>query len=213
MVNNKKEIQFWQTPQTVANISDLLEKNQVILSSTDTVLGLLAPVTRQGFELLDSIKQRSKKPYLVLIGSAEFLTEFIDPISDFHIENLIKNCWPGPLTLIFKAKASLPEFIKGAQGTIALRVPDHAQLRQLATQFHGLFSTSANIAHQPVPTRMAAVDPEILSVVAAWVDDANHENVDCASTILDCSAGTISVVRPGAYPIEVLENQAGVKFS
>lgn len=53
--------------------------------------------------------------------------------------------WPGPLALlIFKAKADLPSYLKGADGTIALRIPAHAGLQQLLVDCEGLFSTSAN---------------------------------------------------------------------
>src|ERR1700722_34926 len=155
MATNMSKILSWHDENTLEKVRDLLAQNQVILCSTDTVLGLLAPATRQGYEQLDTIKQRTKKPYLILIGSADALPKFIDQPLTFHIEKLINSCWPGPLTLIFKANPLLPHFVTGGAETVALRVPDHVQLRQLAAQFHGLFSTSANVANQPVPHAFA----------------------------------------------------------
>jgi L-threonylcarbamoyladenylate synthase len=217
MAQYKEKISLWCDPAAVQRVVEALSRSQVILSTTDTVLGLLAPLTHEAKMHLDTIKKRNTKPYLILVRSLAALKEFIEPISDFHIENLMKGCWPGPLTIIFKAKQTVPQFMVSPEGTIAVRIPDHPGLQAILSQYDGLFSTSANITGDPIPTTITDVDPSIINAVAYIVDDGPEakQRIDPerASTILDCSRESITLVRSGAYPIAQLEKSAGIRFS
>jgi len=214
MAIQNEKYYLWSDPIAIKKVVNLVHADSIILSTTDTVLGLLAPLSQSARSCLDTIKKRQAKPYIVLLRSKDRLDHFIEPIENFHIENLVHSCWPGPLTLLFKAKRSVPTFITGSVGTIAIRVPDHAGLQAVLAQCDGLFSTSANLSDQPVPHTLAEVDPTIIDAVACIIDEDNrmaHHSV--ASTILDCSHGDIRVVREGAYPIEKLQTIAGIQFS
>ncbi len=114
--------------QSAALIVEELQRGCVIAGDTDTVPGLLAPLSERGFKSLNLIKGRFEKPYLVLTDSPEKLTKFVDFPLDPYVRVLIEQCWPGPLTIIFKAKAALPSYIKSVDGTIAIRIPKHAGL-------------------------------------------------------------------------------------
>jgi|SRR5579863_761498 len=214
MAIEKEKYSFWHMPATIKKMVHLMRIGSVVLSTTDTVLGLLAPVSQAGRAHLDTIKKRQEKPYIVLLPSADLLDQLVDPIDNLHIEKLIRSCWPGPLTLIFKACESVPPFVIGAAGTIAIRVPNHAGLQAVLAHCGPLFSTSANVAYQPVPQRIAQVDADILDAVAYIVDDEFTASAKpVASTILDCSQNGIRVVREGAYPLDTLQKIAGVQFS
>ncbi|MBP7854662.1 Sua5/YciO/YrdC/YwlC family protein, partial [Candidatus Babeliales bacterium] len=109
---------FWNDPSTVQTLRSALKQDRVILASGDTVLGLWGNVTLQAFNQLNAIKQRNDKPYLVTIDSVEKLSKFIDqPITD-AMQMLMQTCWPGPVTLIFKARKDLAAWMVGADGTI-----------------------------------------------------------------------------------------------
>ena len=213
MAMQNEKSHFWSHPATIKKMVELLHAGGVILSTTDTVLGLLAPLSESGRCALDMIKKRQAKPYIVLLPSIDLLGHYVEPIESFHIEKLLNSCWPGPLTILLKAKRSMPRYITGAAGTIAVRVPDHVGLQAVLTQCGPLFSTSANLADQPVPGVISEVDAHIFDAVGLVVDDAHMHNNAVASTILDCSAGDIRVVREGAYPIATLQKIAGVQFS
>lgn len=216
----------WQAAATIPLLTTALAAQQVCLGTSDTVLGLLAPVTSEGARALDRIKKRGKKPYIVLIDHQDKLTNFVQVQWTAALTRLVDHCWPGPLTLIFKLKPDPAQAFLQQQGTtLAVRVPDHAGLRQLLPHFPGLFSTSANLAGQAVPTQLDQVAPEILAKVAYIVlDDLTTPAVNLGvygslpSTILDCSAlaepgGKIKVVRAGAYEVPVLEQIYGERFA
>ena len=198
---------YWDNENTISEILSIMRSGRAIVGSSDTVIGLLAPLTQEGFSALNTIKKRQEKPYLILVESQSAVENLIDQPLSAQIRGIMARCWPGPLTIIFKAKASLPAYIKGSDGTIALRVPAHAGLQRLLAHCDGLFSTSANKAGEPVPLSFDQLDQDIIKQVGAVIsDDPNkYSQQTLPSTILDCSDGvTIRVVREGAYPIEEL---------
>lgn len=216
MAKTKNKIHVWSQPNTVTDAVHCLKQGQVLLTSTDTIVGLLAPLTDTGHALLDSIKERRDKPYLILTESFDRLASYIEPISNLHIEKLISRCWPGPVTILFKAWPTAPAWMRSAGDTIGIRIPRHTGLLQVLAQTEGLFSTSANITGHTVPATIAEVDETIITQVAYVIDDLDDGTARAdvvASTILDCSQGDIRVVRHGAYPIEELSLMAEVKIS
>lgn len=194
-----------------------LQKDQLLVGTSDTIIGFLATLTEKSKKFLDETKKRVDKPYIILIGSLEKLDFFVDPQESARVRPLLAACWPGPLTVIFKAKKELPAWMKSPEGTIAIRVPAHAGLQKLLSRVIGLFSTSANISGRQVPTTVAALDPEILKRVAYVITD---EPVDVAavpeqkkpSTIIDCTGPEIKVIREGAYSMVQLQERSSLGF-
>jgi tRNA threonylcarbamoyl adenosine modification protein (Sua5/YciO/YrdC/YwlC family) len=205
---------LWDNPETMDLLKKELQKGSVILGEGDTVLGLLADVSAQGVAMLNAIKGRSKKPYLILVHDYKKALKLIqdEPKQSFQIEKLMNVCWPGPVTLIFKAKNTIPAFMKAIDGTIALRVPNHKGLLQLLAQFDGLFSTSANSSGKPVPSSINEIDESIMRSVSAIVLNGEHEtsqSTSLPSTIIDCTGERLVVVRQGAFPIDTLIDMFG----
>ena len=166
---------YWNDPLFIDRIARSLKQNHVIAGTSDTVLGLLAPLTSQGKQAIDAIKVRERKPYLVLVSSLAKAKEFSDSFSDSKVQSLAKKYWPGPLTLVLPAKEDIPDFICSSERTIALRIPDHPGLLQLLASFDGLFSTSANLSGQPVPDSIEQLDPMIKQKVELLVDDRQRK--------------------------------------
>lgn len=194
---------FWSNSETIEYVEKKVRDGGVVLAEGDTVLGLLADVSQKGRAQLDHIKNRSKKPYLILVGDSKKALSFIEigSYKPLQIEKLMHICWPGPVTLIFRAKAGVALYSQSADGTIALRVPDHAGLLELLTHFEGLFSTSANNTGEQIPSTIEAVDSTIMSAVACVVmnDDSHKPKSALPSTIIDCTGERLVVVRQGAF--------------
>lgn len=189
---------YWNSLQDVQKMRDILSQDKIILGSSDTVLGLFGQLTQQSYDALDRLKHRNEKPYLVMIGSVDKLPMFIDQSLNEKLTQIISLCWPGPVTLIFKARKDLPKFLQSPAGTIALRVPNHSGLLTLLQSFDGLFSTSANVHGQPIPETIAGVNQSIKDGVAGiCVDTVDQICSLSPSTILDCSSEQIKIVRQG----------------
>lgn len=198
----------WQKVDSQILIVQSLQAGNILLATSDTVLGLLSDTTQQSVALLNEIKGREKKPYIILIESSIKALHFIDENALKKYQKLVNACWPGPLTLIFKAKKGLPAYLQGADGTVALRVPKHEGLLAVLKPFKGLFSTSANKAGQPVPTAIGDIDPEILAQIPYVVvdaDDSSNKSI-LPSTILDLTGEKAKLVRQGAYPLNEIDH-------
>ncbi|OGB86116.1 hypothetical protein A3J41_02985 [candidate division TM6 bacterium RIFCSPHIGHO2_12_FULL_38_8] len=197
---------YWNDADTVEKLKEIISRDDIILASGDTVLGLWGNLTKSALEKMNQIKQRSDQPYLITMASAKKLPNFIDQPFNDKLQTLIETCWPGPVTLVFQARKDLPSWMVSSQGTIALRVPNHDGLLKLLSFFDGLFSTSANIHGQSVVNCIDQIDPAIVARVAAVCSDREQQCFSKnPSTILDCSLGDIQILRSGAFSLERLQ--------
>jgi len=213
---------FWKDPYLEILLPSILQKGGLVLGHSDTVFGLLAELSSEGVNSLNRVKGRQNKPYIILVENKQKALALIEkPITE-SLQKLIDACWPGPLTLVCKARSDFPDGIsvdkrgkKGA-GTIAVRVPDHAGLLSVLSHVDGLFSTSANKAGFPVPSCLEEVDPSLLESIDCIVLNQDQDGLNksiLASTILDCTQDSIiKVIREGAYPISLIEQKTGLKI-
>jgi L-threonylcarbamoyladenylate synthase len=204
----------WADLHDQKKIVMLLKNNDLLVGTSDTVWGLYAQTTEQAFLKLNAIKKReNNKPYLILVADTAHLALFVSHDDIDRVSSLMRSCWPGPLTLIMRAKQNLPSYMMGPRNSIAVRVPAHPFLRAVLMQVPGLFSTSANLAGDPVPAQTQDINPLILDQVAALVSDSPQSpSLSEPSTILDCTYDPIRVVRRGAFSVEKLEKICGVSF-
>lgn len=200
----------WTQENSIPRLLNAFSQNYLVVGTSDTVAGFLAPLNQTGFNALNMIKGRQEKPYLILIGNVSAVAALAENYS-LQVEKLV-SCWPGPLTLILRAKKAVPDYMKSKEGTIALRMPNHAGLLALLQELPGLFSTSANKAGQPVPTSIDAIDPDILNNLDLVVNDGEQGGPisTVPSTILDCTGDVVKLVREGAYSLERLEKETGI---
>ena len=224
------KIYNWTDKTSIDKLRTSISNNDIVITSTDTIMGFLGNITQKSFDKISKIKgKRENKPFLVIINSIDKLSKFVDSqvLKKTNIDNLLKQHWPGPLTVIFKAKKGLPDFLKSKENTIAIRCPQHEGLQKILQYFDGLFSTSANKANHPAPKNHENIDQEIIKqvkfiLIEKNVDTKNKLYQTLPSTIIDVSSISISeadisdnsikIVRKGAYSIEELEKTYGAKF-
>ena len=118
-------------------------------------------------------------------------------------ERLMKQFWPGPLTLVFEAGASVLPELTAATGTIGLRVPgSELTLRLLEFVGSALTGTSANIsgAHSP---RSALEAAEALGQLVDLVLDAGESAESRPSTVVNVMTG--QVIREGALELRIFD--------
>jgi L-threonylcarbamoyladenylate synthase len=208
----------WQDSSTQKQVIEALQRDEILITTTDTVPGLLANVTRQGFDKLNQIKGgRQDKPYIVLVSDMSKLGYFLGAQGlPLEIQKIIHECWPGPLTVVFKASSQLPTFLKSKEGNIAVRCPGHHGLLGVLQNFQGLFSTSANKTGVAQPASIADVAAELILEAGLVVDDKDGGPQQQSSTILDCSRfdqdKKIYLLRQGAYSLPEIEKVGGIKI-
>lgn len=217
---NKKKIIFWKDAIRQSNLLSILTNNEVLIVGTDTVYGFLGAPTIQAQEQLQRVKGVvEKKPLILLVGSVQKVSKFVN--IEFFSDALLAMlavCWPGPVTIIFKAKKTVHAFLTSNSGTIAVRIPQHKGLLHVLQYFDGLFSTSANSTGKATPQNFKEIELELIEQMPLVIKNDEELGHTLASTIIDCSAvqeggeGKIKVIRAGAYAVSELEALYGEVF-
>lgn len=193
----------------IAEASKQIVNGELVAFPTETVYGLganalLADSVRKVFE----VKGRpSDNPLIVHIAEVSQLKEYMD---NFHplTEKIIKNFWPGPLTMIFCIKkGSLPRVVTGGLSTAAFRMPDNKKtLDFIRLSGVPIVGPSANTSGKPSPTTAAHVYHDMKGKIAGILDDGPTQ-IGVESTVIDLSdpKKPPMILRPGAVTKEVLE--------
>lgn len=176
----------------------------VIAFRTDTFYGLGAdPFDAAAVGAVNELKGREGKPVLVLLADPSDAARLLDgapPVFDA----LAARLWPGPLTLVCKARAGLPELLTAGTGTVGVRLPEDEEVRALVRACGGaLTATSANPSGRP-PARTAREAADYFGEKLGLVVDGGAARTDLPSTVLDVSASPARLVREGVLSEERL---------
>ena len=172
---------------------------------TETSYGLAVdPFNSRSLERLFEIKKRpASKPVLVLIDGCDRLSHLISDIPDAY-RPLMQRFWPGPLTLIFKARKALPELLTAGTGTIGVRISSHRVATEICRRAGGVITaTSANISGEQPARSAAEIDRSFASSIDLIVDDGALERLP-PSTILTYRGNRVVMVREGIISIDQL---------
>lgn len=188
---------YWKNFQDIDKLSKCLSGGGLALCSSDTVLGLFAQLSEITKKKIDTTKSRFDKPYLVLAASLDDIIEYLDQDFLMTYQQLCNSYWPGPITFIMKASKGCPKWVKSAQNSIGVRIPDHKGLQLLLQDVGPLFSTSANVSGMPVPSQLEEVDQQILKNVDCVCVESVDKQPVVASTVVDLTGEKPAVLRQG----------------
>jgi len=198
----------------IARAVALLRAGELVAFPTETVYGLGADASnpRAVAKIFAAKGRPADHPLIVHLASAAALGSWARELPP-AAEKLAAAFWPGPLTMILKRAAGVPDAVTGGQDTVGLRVPDHplalALLGAFAGTTHGgLAAPSANRFGRISPTTAAHVRAE-LGAAVALVLDGGACAVGIESTIIDLSRGGAVLLRPGAIAAAALARVLG----
>lgn len=185
----------------------LVRGGGVIAYPTETVYGLGAdPKNREALKKIFKIKGRDKgKPILILISSRPILKKWVKGVGRRE-KVLMDHFWPGPLTLVFRAKRGVLSELTGGTGKLGVRFSSHKMAQALCRLSGGaLTSTSANRSGKGALRTARAVGKNLGKNLAGVVSGA-HFKKSKGSTILDISNLKIKVIREGDIAIKKIKN-------
>lgn len=186
-------------------------RGELVVIPTDTVYGLAADAfNAEAVLALVTAKGRTPQtPPPVLIGSLPTLDALAEEVHD-EVRTLAARFWPGALTVIVPARASLDLDLGETRGTVALRMPDDPIALELLKDTGPLAVSSANRTGEPPATSAQEADAALGESVAIIIDGGARGSV--ASTIVDATAlpdGRLRIVREGAIPLEQIRDAVG----
>ena len=194
----------------VRRAAQILRAGGLVAFPTETVYGLGADASNpSAIAKLYSVKRRpADHPVIVHFQSAEQAFAWASEVPH-AAEQLARQFWPGPLTLILKRSAEAKDFITGGQDSVGLRVPSHPVAQQLLKEFGGAIAApSANRFGLVSPTTAAHVREDLAGDVELVLEGGASE-VGIESTIVDLSGAAPMLLRPGRVSKSELEKVIG----
>lgn len=197
----------------IAAAREALDRDGCIVLPTDTVYGIGADAfSVAGVTALLAAKGRGRdKPSAVLIPDVRTVEGLAMAVPSYA-RRLMEAFWPGGLTLIFRAHASLAWDLGDTNGTVGLRVPDDEVALALLTQTGPLAVSSANQTGKPSATTVTEAGFALGPAVEVYLDGGPRTQ-HSPSTVLDCTKADPVVMRAGAVSSARLrEVLAGVEL-
>jgi L-threonylcarbamoyladenylate synthase len=190
---------------TYDEIVSLLDSGGVIAFPTDTAYGLGAdPFNTAAIDRIFQIKGRAEtKPILLVVSSLEMAESVTERDSMFH--DLVRQFWPGPLTMILRAAQSVPLKLTAGTGNVGVRWPAVPFTMQLVKRFgRPLTATSANRSGLPAAVTADEVRAQLDESVDALIDGGELPSRG-GSTVLDLTAEPPVLLREGPIAFETLQ--------
>jgi L-threonylcarbamoyladenylate synthase len=217
-VSNTQGLQRPQDPQdpAIQAAARALEAGQLVAFPTETVYGLGADAENPAaVAAIYAAKGRPQDhPVIVHVAPAKVPNLALDYwCADVPREarQLADAFWPGPLTMILKRAANIPDAVSGGQDTVGIRCPSHPVAIALLQAFKhgrgGLAAPSANKFGHVSPTTAQHVRDEFGAEAGIGVLDGGQSAVGIESTIVDLSRlathGPV-LLRPGHISAEAI---------
>ncbi|MCL4463542.1 MAG: L-threonylcarbamoyladenylate synthase [Firmicutes bacterium] len=199
-------------PLMLAEAARILVGGGLVAFPTETVYGLGAnALDAQAVQKIYLAKGRpSDNPLIVHIAEFAQLQELACEIPP-AAEKLARHFWPGPLTLVLKKRAAVPDVVTGGLDSVAVRIPAHpVALALLRATGRPVAAPSANLAGRPSPTSAQHVIDDLAGRIDAVLDGGPCA-VGVESTILDIRGGCPLLLRPGGVTPEQISFLLGKK--
>ena len=199
-----------ETAETPAIAAELIKNGELVAIPTETVYGLGADgLNPQAVAKIFIAKGRPQdNPLILHIADAGDMEKFCHSIPDTAYA-LAEKFWPGPLTMVLRARDIVPKCTTANLPTVAVRCPDNAVTREIIRQSGvPIAAPSANISGKPSTTTAQHVLHDHDGRIAAIVDGGPCR-VGVESTIIDLTDERPRLLRPGGITAQQLAEIVG----
>jgi len=184
----------------VTAAAQVLARGGIVVYPTETLYALGADAGNVvGLQRLLELKVRqSGKPIAVLVSDIDMLTAIAADIPP-RAHALMRHFWPGPLTLVLRARPNVSPLLTGDGSGIGVRLSSHPLATALVHALgRPVTAPSANPAGLPPPATLAAARAYFGSQVDCYLDGGSLPG-EPASTVVDVRDG-VTLIREGTVP-------------
>ncbi|HOT15213.1 MAG TPA: L-threonylcarbamoyladenylate synthase [Bacteroidales bacterium] len=196
----------------IEKAAQIIKAGGLVAFPTETVYGLGASAfNKVAVARIFEVKQRpSFDPLIVHISSIDQLNMLFESPIEPLVYKLAELFWPGPLTIVHKKKAGVPDIITSGLDTVAVRMPSHTTARKLIELAEiPIAAPSANRFGRISPTKPQHVQKQLTGVEYLLTSD-EAVKIGIESTVVAIDGDTCNILRPGAITLEHLTNN-GIK--
>lgn len=196
--------------QKIKKAAEIIKKSGLVAFPTETVYGLGANgLNKDAIKKIFIAKGRPQdNPLILHISDIKQLDLLVKEIPE-KAEKLIKNFWPGPLTLVLKKSRIVPKITSAGLNTVAIRMPKNkVALELIRLSKCPLAAPSANLSGKPSPTSAKHVIDDLDNKINTILD-AGNTDIGLESTVLDLTQKIPRILRPGKITKKQLEKVVG----
>ncbi|MBC5647655.1 L-threonylcarbamoyladenylate synthase [Christensenella tenuis] len=209
-----KTIFAWKDKESaVSEGAEQLRNGGLVVFPTETVYGLGANAfDAEAVKHIFEAKGRPQdNPLIVHIAAIEQIGDIAAEVSPVA-RTLMEAFWPGPLSVIMKKSARIPDEVSAGLETVAVRMPGNDLARELIARAGiPVAAPSANTSGKPSPT-LARHAYEDLCGKVPLIIDGGPCRVGVESTVVDATGKVPVILRPGDItPGMIREAVGGVR--
>ena len=183
----------------------IIREGGLVAVPTETVYGLAGNgLNESAVKEIYEVKGRpAVKPLSLMVPDESAMERYCEEVPP-QAYQLAKRFWPGPLTIVLKAKPEIPSIVLAGGTTVGLRCPDHPlTLELLRACGLPLAAPSANPSGEPSPKTadqvFAYFDGKIEAVI-----DGGPCGLGRESTLVDMSRTPYRILREAALSEETV---------
>lgn len=187
----------------IALAARLIKSGELVAVPTETVYGLAGNgMSPAAVEKIYEVKGRpAVKPLALMVHDSSAMKKYCEDVPPQAL-CLAKRFWPGPLSIVLKAKPTVPEIVRAGGDTVSLRCPDHPLTLELIKKTGlPLAAPSANPSGSESPKTAQCVTEYFDGKIAAVIDGGEC-GIGTESTVIDMSAVPYKILRKGALSYE-----------
>lgn len=196
--------------QDISQAKQLLEQSEVIGIPTETVYGLAGNAfSKEAILKIFKVKNRPYfDPLICHTDSLDKIKSWVEEIPEGAYK-LANTFWPGPLTILLKKKALIPDLVTSGSDLVAARIPAHPlTLKLLESLDFPLAAPSANPFGYISPTTAQHVNDQLGEQIP-YILDGGKCKVGIESTIIGFEGSVATIYRLGGKSIEEIERVVG----
>ncbi len=194
----------------IKKAGNAIKNGGIVVFPTETVYGIGANAfDKDACAKIFKIKGRMSDNPLIVHVSGIKMAEKVGKFSD-EDKRLVKKLWPGPITVIIKARSNIPKVVTGGLDTVAIRVPKNkVALKLIKSAKVPIAAPSANPSGFPSATSGEHVEKYFKGKVDLILKGGKTK-YGIESTVIDIK--NMSILRPGSFDKKKLEFIIGKKI-
>lgn len=197
-------------PVTIDRAAAILQAGGLVAFPTETVYGLGAhALDPEAVQRIFAAKGRPSYNPLIVHVASEVAARALAAEWPDSASRLARAFWPGPVTLVVRKHAIVPDAVTAGLDSVALRVPAHpVALALIRAAGIPIAAPSANRSTELSPTSARHV-ADSLGTRVELILDGGHTTVGIESTVVDLRGARPAILRPGMIGARELEPIVG----
>lgn len=179
--------------------AEIIKTGGLVAVPTETVYGLAGNgLDEEAVKQIYEVKGRPQvKPLSLMVPGAEAMDRYCEDVPQ-GARLLAERFWPGPLTIVLKAKDFIPSIVLAGGDTVGLRCPDHPMTLELLKKAGVPFAApSANPSGEESPKTAQKVW-DYFSGKIEGIIDGGECGIGRESTIISMAQKPYRLLRQGA---------------